>query len=99
MAHITVEKYLFQSPPGRLFHSGTPEEALEFVQGMTKTAAYTSGWIKNEWGSSHISAHKDGLGAVFTNGVFDEGDRQYYYNLIGKEATDVLLRHHSIRKR
>ena len=99
MAHITVENHLFQSLPGRLFHSGTPEEALAFVQNMTPTAEYTSGWIKNEWGSSHIYAHKDGLGAVFTNAVFDEGDREYYYKLIGKPATDVLLRHHSIRKR
>lgn len=99
MAHITLENYLFRSTPGLLFHSGTPEEALAFVQNMTPTAEHTSGWIKNEWGSSNISAHKDGLGAVFTNAVFDEGDREYYYKLIGKPATDVLLRHHSIRKR
>lgn len=99
MAHITVEDFYFRKTQGQLFHSGTPEEALAFVQGMTETAEYTSGWIKNDWGSSHIYAHKDGLGAVFTNAVFTEGDQEYYYKHIGKPATDVLLRHHSIRKR
>lgn len=99
MANITLENYLFRKTPGLLFHSGTPEEALEFVKGMTPTSEHDTGWIKNEWGSSHIKAHKDGLGAVFTNAVFTEGDRDYYYKLIGQAATDLLLRHHDVKKR
>lgn len=99
MANITLENYLFRKTPGLLFHSGTPEEALEFVKGMIPTAEHDSGWIKNEWGSSHITAHKDGLGAVFTNATFAESDREYYYKCIGVEATDLLLRHHDVKNR
>ena len=97
MAHITVEDYYFQKRKGVLFHSGTPEEALAFVQAMLPTSEHSDGWIKNDWTTTPIRAHKDGKGAVFVNYSFDEGDRAYYYKLLGKEATDVLLRHHNVR--
>lgn len=37
---------------------------------------------------------KQDKGAVFTNANFDETDKQYFYNLIGIESTNLLLRHH-----
>lgn len=99
MANISIETYTFQERKGLFFKSGTHEEALEFVRAMTLGVEYDSGWIKTEYGSTNIRAGVDGLGAVFTNAVFDEGDQSYFYQLIGREATDVLLRHHIISKR
>ena len=64
---------------------------------MNLEAEFTTGWIKNDWTTTPIRAHEDGLGAVFVNAVFNEGDRNYYYKLLGKEATDLLLRHHNVR--
>lgn len=97
MAVISVEHYQFTDNKGLLFKSGTHEEALKFVQDMTLQAKYTTGWISNEWGVSPIRAHEDGLGAVFINATFNREDCEYYYNLLGKDATILLLRHHHIR--
>lgn len=74
--------------------SDKPEEVLELLKSFTGDK---SGWIKNDWGNTPIDSHSDGKGAVFVNAVFDQGDREYYYKLIGKEATDLLLRHHNVR--
>jgi hypothetical protein len=95
MAKITNEKYEYRKTSGLLFHYGTHNEALAFVKEMTPTSEITSGWFKTEWGASNIEAHVDGKGAVFTSANFDKGDREYFYKLIGKEATDLLLRYHS----
>jgi hypothetical protein len=99
MSEISVESYTFTSSKGLFFKSGTHEEALEFLENMKLDAEHTTGWIKTDWGSTHVRAHEDGLGAVATSGVFDKGDQLYFYNLIGKEATDLMLRHHSVRDR
>lgn len=97
MANISVESYTFTNNKGLLFKSGTHAEALKFAQDMNLEAEFTTGWIKNDWTTTPIRAHEDGLGAVFVNAVFNEGDRNYYYKLLGKEATDLLLRHHNVR--
>lgn len=55
--------------------------------------------LKLNGGSTHVRAHEDGLGAVATSNVFDQGDQSYFYNLIGQEATDLMLRHHTVRER
>lgn len=99
MADISIETYTFQKRTGLFFKSGTHQEALQFVRAMVPGVEHDSGWIKTEYGMTNIRAGDDGLGAVCTNGVFDEGDQSYFYTLVGKEATDILLRHHSIRKR
>lgn len=99
MSEISVESYTFTNNKGLFFKSGTHAEALDFIQNMKLDAEHTTGWIKTEWGSTHVRAHEDGLGAVATSGVFDKGDQSYFYNLIGQEATDLMLRHHSVRER
>ena len=99
MANISVESYTYTSSTGLLFHSGTHQEALDFIKNMKLDAEHTTGWFATEWGTTHIRAHEDGLGAVATSGVFDSGDQYYFYKLIGKEATDLMLRHHDVRKR
>lgn len=99
MAKITKEPYAFRKDLfGLLFQEGTHQEALDFAKGFTPTAEIQSGWIKNDWGHTPIQSHADGKGGVFVNATFTEGDRAYYYNLIGHEATDLLLRHHNVRK-
>jgi hypothetical protein len=74
--------------------SDKSEEVLEFFKSFTDGKF---GWIKTSWGTVHFTAARDGKGAVFTNAVFTEGDRNFFYNLIGKESTDLLLRHHNVR--
>lgn len=96
MSNITVENFTYSDRKGLLFRSGTHDEALEFVKAMIPTSDITTGWVKNEWGESPLRAHEDGLGAVFINARFTPACRDYYYSLLGKEATDLLLRHHNI---
>ena len=92
--HIEEHKYIYHPTKTGLFYypmsTDNPSEVLDFFKSFTDDK---SGWIKTSWeGTVHFTAHSDNKGAVFT-----KGDRDYFYNLIGKEATDLLLRHHDIK--
>lgn len=97
--HIEEHKYVYHPTKTGLFYypqeTDNPSEVLDFFKSFTGNK---SGWIKTSWeGTVHFTAHSDNKGAVFTDAVFTKGDRNYFYNLIGKEATDLLLRHHNIK--
>ena len=93
--YITEEAYAYRKQDKEmLYHpnkSDNPTEILEFFSNIKDKQ---SGWIKTKWGYTHFTCHKDGKGAVFTSANFDETDKQYFYNLIGIESTNLLLRHH-----
>ena len=96
--HIEQQPYAYRiNVEGSLYYpqeTDNPEEVLKFFKSFTGDK---SGWIKTSWGTVHFTADNDGKGAVFTDAVFNKGDMKYFYNLIGKESTDLLLRHHNVR--
>ena len=97
--HIEQQPYAYRiNVDGSLYYpqeTDNPEEVLKFFKSFTDDK---SGWIKTSWeGTVHFTAHSDNKGAVFTDAIFTKGDRDNFYNLIGEEATNLLLRHHNIK--
>ena len=104
--HIEEHKYVYHPTKTGLFYypmsTDNPSEVLDFFKSFTGNKSggikTKSGWIKTPWeGTVHFTAHSDNKGAVFTDAIFTKGDRDSFYNLIGEEATNLLLRHHNIK--
>lgn len=76
----------------------THEEALAFVQSFTNPDQ--RGWIATNVGYRPcIRGDIDGKGAVFTDGGLSIHDVRWFKDLLGDEATLLLIRNHNVRNK
>ena len=96
---LIVEERKFTHAPevtGQLLKLGhTNNEALTFFTSFKEPTQ--QGWIEVDYGAHpHIRSHADGLGAVLTNARVTPNDYQWFVDLLGQQATNLITRHHNI---
>lgn len=75
----------------------THQEALEFV--LSFKSPEQRGWIATNVNyRPHVRGGEDGKGAVFTDGSLSVYDIRWYKDLLGEEATLLLIRNHTYCK-
>lgn len=73
-----------------------PEEAFKFFKNLRTPSHYGRIETTIENFTPTVQGHSDGQGGVLCNGRITRNDYDWYCNKLGKQATDLITRYHTI---